>query len=192
MVGGWIEKVKVAAGSVWALWMLGVVSFLESAILPLPVDAFALPVMFANKKRLWQAAIIASVASILGGCVGYFIGHALTDTLGVWIIETYGLQEQFDGLKADLGANAAWVLFLTTLTPIPYKLAAIASGVIGYSFLSFFIVSAVGRSLRFFVIAGAIHIFGDQVSGFMERHAKAVGIVIIIGTILGFGAIYFL
>ncbi len=187
-----IEKVKAAAGSVWALWVLGVVSFLESAILPIPVDAFALPVMFANRRRLWQAAIVASVASILGGCLGYYFGAVLVDSLGLWIIETYQLQVQFEAFKGEMNERASVVLFLATLSPLPYKLAALASGAIGYSFASFVVISAIGRSLRFFGMAAFIHIFGPRVSGFMERHTRVVAAVIVIGTILGFVAVYFI
>ena len=192
MVENLIEKVKTAAGSIWALWVLGVVSFLESAILPIPVDAFALPVMFANRRRLWQAVVVASLASLAGGCLGYYFGAALADTLGAWIIETYQLQEQFEAFKGEMNERASVVLFIATLSPLPYKLAALASGAIEYSFASFFVISAAGRSLRFFGMAGLIHLMGPKVPEFMERHARAVAAVIIVGTILGFGAVYFI
>lgn len=192
MFKGLIESVTKAASSVYALWVLGAVSFLESALLPVPVDPIALPIMFSNRKRLWQAALIASVASVLGGCLGYYIGAALYDTLGVWVIETYGYESKMETFKQSMQDAAPLVLFVAAVSPLPYKLVAIGSGIISVSFPLFFVVSVVGRFLRFFVIAALIAVFGKQITAFMERHTKLVTALIIIGTIAGFAAIYFI
>ena len=187
-----INSVKNAASSVYALWVLGVVSFLESALLPIPVDPVVLPIMFSNRKRLWQAALVASLTSVAGGCLGYYIGAALYDTLGQWVIETYGYQDKMDGFKASMQDSAPVVLFIAAVSPLPYKLVAIGSGIISVSFPLFFVVSAIGRSLRFFVMAGLIALFGKQITHFMERNAKLVTALIVIGTVLGFVAVYFI
>lgn len=186
-----LDKVIAAAGSVYALWVLGIISFLESALLPIPVDPFAIPVMLANRKRLWQAAIVASLASVAGGCLGYFIGAYLSETLGAWIISTYNLEPQFEGFKADLQTNGAWMIALAAISPIPYKLGAIAAGVVNFSFPLFIAISIVCRTLRFFTFAGAIYVLGPSFERLLKQRSGLVTAILVLVTLAGFAAIYF-
>ena len=186
-----LEKVVAAAGSVYALWVLGIVSFLESALLPIPVDAFSIPIMLSNRKRLWQAAIIASVTSVAGGCLGYFIGAALTDTVGAWIIQSYGLETQFENFKQDVQTSGGYVIGTAAISPVPYKIVAIAAGVVKYSFLSFFVISAVFRTARFFAFAIAIYFLGPTFEHWLKNRFGLVSTLLIIVTILGFLALFF-
>ncbi len=192
MIKRQLNKVIDAAGSIYALWILGIVSFLESALLPIPVDPFALPVMMANRKRLWQAAIVASLASVAGGCFGYFIGAYLSDTLGAWIISTYNLEPQFESFKSDLQDNGAWMVALAAISPIPYKLGAIASGVVKFSFPMFVLISVICRTGRFFAFAGAIYFLGPSFERLLKERSGMVTALLIIVTIGGFMALYFL
>lgn len=192
MIKRQLDKVIAAAGSIYALWILALISFLESAILPIPVDPFALPVMMANRKRLWQAAIVASLASVAGGCLGYFIGAYLSDTLGQWIIEAYNLEPQFETFKSDLQENGAWMIAVAAISPIPYKLGAIASGVVKYSFPMFLLISILCRSARFFAFAGAIFFLGPSFERLLKQRSGLVTLTLIIVTIAGFAALYFL
>ncbi len=191
MIKGLLERVTAAAGSVYALWVLGIISFLESALLPIPVDPFAIPVMLANRKRLWQAAVIASLSSVAGGCLGYFIGAYLTETLGAWIINTYNLESQFEGFKADLQTHGAWMIAVAAISPIPYKLGAIAAGVVSFSFPLFFAISLLCRTLRFFAFAGVIYALGPSFERLLQRRSGAVAAILIMVTIAGFVAVYF-
>lgn len=186
-----LQKVIEAAGSIYALWVLGVVSFLESALLPIPVDAFSIPVMLANRTRLWQAAIVASLASVAGGCVGYFIGMALSDSVGAWIISSYGLETQFEAFKTDVGERGGRVIAIAAITPVPYKIVAIAAGVVGYGFFAFFVISAICRSLRFFAFALAIYYLGPNFQQWMKDRATLVTSILIIVTIAGFLSLFY-
>jgi len=186
-----LNKVIAAAGSRYALWVLGVVSFLESALLPIPVDPFALPVMLANRSRLWQAAIIASLTSVAGGCLGYFIGAYLADTLGAWIISTYNLEAQFEIFKTNLQDKGGWMVAVAAISPIPYKIGAIASGVVKFSFPLFFAISLICRSARFFAIAGAIYLLGPSFERFLKQRSGMMTALIIFVTLGGFLALYF-
>ncbi|NNE57625.1 MAG: DedA family protein [Hellea sp.] len=187
-----LEKVINAAGSIYALWVLGIVSFLESAFLPVPVDAFSVPVMLASRKRLWQAAIVASAASVAGGCLGYFIGAVLADSVGAWIINSYGLEMQFETFKSDVSKNGDWVIAMGALTPIPYKIIAIAAGVVKYSFAWFFLISAVCRTLRFFMFAVLIYFAGPKINALLRERTGLMTTLIITVTLAGFLALYFL
>lgn len=186
-----LNKVVAAAGSVYALWVLGIVSFLESALLPIPVDPFALPVMMANRRRLWQAALVASLTSVAGGCVGYFIGAYMADTLGTWIINTYNLEAQFESFQTKLREKGSWMIAIAAISPIPYKLGAIASGVVKFSFPLFFAISLICRSARFFAIAGAIYLLGPSFERFLKQRSGLMTALIIMVTLGGFLALYF-
>ncbi len=168
------------------------VSFLESAFLPIPVDAFSLPVMLASRKRLWQAALVASIASVLGGICGYLIGAFLTETLGAWIINAYGLETEFKGFQNQLDSKGPGIIFFGALTPIPYKIVAIAAGVAKYNLAIFIAVSALGRSLRFFGIASTVYLFGPAFMRLTKNHTGLVLATLIIGTAAGFAALFFL
>lgn len=189
MIKAQLDKVIAAAGSVYALWVLGIVSFLESAFLPIPVDPFALPVMLSNRRRLWQAALVASIASVAGGCVGYFIGASFIDTFGAWIIGSYGLKEQFETFKTALNDRGVWMIAIAAISPIPYKLGAIAAGSVNFSFPMFLLISIMCRTFRFFAIAGAVYLLGPSIERFLKERSGLTTMIIVGVTIAGFMAI---
>lgn len=187
-----IDRVGKAAGSIWALWVLGVVSFLESAFLPIPVDPFALPIMLVNRRRLWQAALVASLASVAGGAMGYMIGALLMDSLGGWLVSSLAMESQFEAFSCELRRNGGWIVFFGALTPIPFKIVAIAAGAIKFSLISFFAAATAGRVLRFFTIASAIYFLGNAINKYMKENSLLVTALIVIVTILGFIGVYYL
>ncbi len=191
MIRRQLDKVIAAAGSIYALWVLGVVSFLESALLPIPVDPFALPVMMANRKRLWQAALVASLASVAGGCLGYYIGAFLADSFAAWVINSYGMDKQFDGFKTDLQTKGGWMIAVAAISPIPYKLGAIAAGVVKFSFPLFLTISIFCRTLRFLAFAGAIYVLGPSFERVLKQKPALVTALLIAVTIAGFAALFY-
>ncbi|GAB5468531.1 MAG: YqaA family protein [Rhodospirillales bacterium] len=171
------------------LWVVGAISFAESALLPLPVDAVLVPVMLADRKRVWRAALICALASVLGGCVGYLIGHLLYETLVTWLIHIYGWEEAFARIQERFHEEGIWIVLIGALTPLPYKLIAIASGVQSLPFLLFLLASLAGRSVRFFAVAIALYYFGPQIRRLLDRHAKIIGWIVVIVLVLGFVAV---
>jgi membrane protein YqaA with SNARE-associated domain len=158
-----------------ARWVLAVVSFAESALLPLPVDAVVIPLMLADKQGVWRVALIATAASLAGGMAGYAIGMFLYETLGRWLIELYGLEQTFSSLQADLG-HTGWLLVLIGgITPLPYKLVSIACGLLKFSLPLFMAVSAISRALRFLGIALFFRLFGPRLRIFIDSHGPLVG-----------------
>lgn len=190
MIKAYLDKVIIAAGSFYALWILGIVSFLESAFLPIPVDPFALPVMLSNRRRLWQAALVASLASVAGGCVGYVIGATFIETFGAWIIGSYGLEEPFETFKTNLNDRGFWMIAIAAISPIPYKLGAIAAGAVHYSFPMFLLISIVCRTFRFFAIASAVYLLGPSFERFLKDQSGIATTVVVTVTIAGFLALY--
>ena len=162
---------------------LGAVAFAESSFFPIPPDLLLVPMSLARPARAWTYAAICTAASVLGGVLGYAIGALLYDTVGQWLIATYHYADKMDAMRAAY-AQWGWLLILIKgLTPIPYKLVTIVSGLLGYNFALFVLLSVVTRGARFFLLAGVLNRFGDPIRGALERHFAAilVGFVLLVG-----------
>ena len=131
-----------------AMPALAIVSFTESSFFPIPPDAMIIPMVLADPKRAWRIALVATAASVLGGLAGYAIGYYLYETLGQWLISLYGLGEDFDAFRAAYAEWGLWIILIKGLTPIPYKLVTIASGVAAYDVSAFILASIVTRGVR--------------------------------------------
>jgi membrane protein YqaA with SNARE-associated domain len=153
-----------------APYALAAVAFAESSFFPLPPDLILAPMSLAKPHLAWRYAAIATLASVTGGAVGYAIGALLYDTLGHWLIEVYGYGDRMAALKDAYARWGALVILVKGLTPIPYKLVTIVSGLLGYHFATFLALSAVTRGARFFLLAGALNRFGDPLRVALERY----------------------
>jgi membrane protein YqaA with SNARE-associated domain len=153
-----------------APYALAAVAFAESSIFPIPPDVLLAPMALAQPRRAWAFALICTVSSVLGGVLGYAIGALLFDTLGQWLIHLYGYADRMVALKEAYAKWGALVILLKGLTPIPYKLVTIVSGLLGYNFALFLGLSIVTRGLRFFLVAGALNRWGDPLRAALERH----------------------
>ena len=167
---------------------LGIVSFTESSLFPIPPDVMIIPMVIAKKKEYFKIFLIASIFSVLGGIFGYLLGYLFYD-LAIHVIEFYGYENKVENLKTSLSQGSgffAWlsILFLAGFTPLPYKAFTIASGVVGFSLPVFIVVSLISRSLRFFIVAYLSYKFGDLFTEFMEKHGSKwftiIGILIVI------------
>ena len=160
---------------------LAAVAFAESSFFPIPPDVILAPMSLAKPQNAWRYAAICTVASVLGGIVGYGIGALLYDTLGQWLIHLYGYGERMDALKETYARWGALVILIKGLTPIPYKLVTIVSGLLGYNFPLFVLLSAITRGGRFFILALALNRWGDPLRVAMERHfALFLGLILVI------------
>ena len=153
-----------------ATWALAAIAFAESSFFPLPPDLILLPMAVAQPKKAWFYAAICSVASVLGGIVGYMIGALLYDTVGQWIINLYGYGPKIAEVRAFY-AEWGWAFILVKgFTPIPFKLVTIISGLLGYNLPLFILLAAITRSARFFVIALAMNRYGDFFRVWLEKY----------------------
>lgn len=153
-----------------AIWIVTLVSFAESSFFPLPPDLILIPMILANRAKAWWLATLCTISSVFGGLVGYAIGFFLFGTIGEWIIQTYGLEAAFERFQTDFQAWGFWIIALKGLTPIPFKLVTIASGVVGLNLTQFVLASIIARSFRFFLLAGLLWYFGDWARTFIERY----------------------
>lgn len=180
------DRLIALSASPRAPYALAAVAFAESSVFPLPPDLLLMPMALANPKRAWSFALICTVASVLGGMVGYAIGALLYDTLGQWLIHIYGYGDRMAALKLAYARWGALIILFKGLTPIPFKLVTIVSGLLGYNFAWFVALSILTRGLRFFVVAGALTFFGDSLRGVMERHFTAFVAITAAVVVLGF------
>lgn len=153
----------------YATWALGVVSFLESSIFPIPPDVLLIPMVLANRVKAWFLASLATVTSVLGGIAGYMIGLYLFDLIGQPLLQFYGYADKFEQFAQRYNDFGAWIVFIAGVTPFPYKVITIASGATQLNFMVFLLASIAARGLRFFIVSGLLYWFGPPVREFIEK-----------------------
>jgi len=180
------------AATPYAVPALFALSFAESSFFPVPPDVLLMAMTFSTPRRWARYAFWCSVASVLGGMLGYFIGWALWDTVGKPIVEFYrgeAVMAQVQGWYSQYGF---WGVLVAAITPIPYKVFTIASGWFHFDFWLFLLASALGRPFRFFLVAGLIGRYGAQVRPFLEEKLEWALLALTAAGVLGFVAIKWL
>lgn len=174
----------------WALFLL---AFCESSFFPIPPDVLLIALAVALPKKAFKYALVCSVGSLLGGCLGYLIGWQFMVGLGDGIIRFYGLQDKYEYIRRLYVTYDAWAVGIAGLTPIPYKVFTITAGAFRINFVVFLVASAVSRSARFFLVGGLIYLFGPKIQSFIDRYFNTLVVVFVILLILGFVVIkYFM
>ena len=182
------NKCLTLAGHKNSNFFLGIVSFIESSFFPIPPDVMIIPMVISKKDDFIKIFFIATIFSVLGGILGYFLGAFFFD-IGMQIMSFYGYEEKLTDLKNNLINTEgfyAWlgILFLAGFTPLPYKVFTIASGLIGFNILIFILISLISRGLRFFIVSYFSYKFGDIFTKFMDKQGSkwftVIGILIVI------------
>jgi membrane protein YqaA with SNARE-associated domain len=170
----------------YALWLLFAVALAEASFFPLPPDILLVPMVLARRDRAWLIAGICTLGSVLGALIGYGIGSLAMATLGQWIVTTYHLQAAFQNFHDQFAKWGVAVILLKGLTPIPFKLVTIASGVAGLDLVKFILACAVTRAARFFLIALLVWKFGAPIRVFIEKYLNYIALAVFAAIILGF------
>ncbi len=175
----------LAASRHASLW-LAVIAFAESSFFPIPPDALLVPMALARPDRAWRYATICTVSSVLGAMLGYLIGFALFDVVARPLLDFYHYGEAFEQFRVRFAANGVYLILLKGLLPIPFKIVTIASGVSSVYFPAFVAACIVTRGGRFFLLAGLIRLFGEQVRTFIEQRLMLVTSLFAVLFVLGF------
>ncbi|MBC8240905.1 MAG: DedA family protein [Alphaproteobacteria bacterium] len=183
------DRTMALAGHRHANWALGAVSFIESSVFPIPPDVILIPMVLAQRQRALLIATICTVGSVLGGLLGYVIGFYLFDSIGQPILEFYGYGEKFASFQSRYNEWGVWIVLIAGLTPFPYKIITIASGVVGLSMPVFLIASIVARGLRFAIVAALLWRFGAPIRDFIERYLGLLFALFMVLLIGGFALI---
>ena len=182
------DRLTALADKPGAVWILAAVSFAESSFFPIPPDIMLIPMVLANRQRAWLFAGVCTLASVLGGFLGYAIGFYLFETAGKWVIDFYHLQHAFEAFQQQFNEWGLWVILIKGLTPIPYKLVTIASGAAHFDLLTFGLASVVTRGGRFFLEAGLLYVVGEPVREFVEQRLTLVTTAFLLLIVGGFVA----
>ena len=169
-----------------AEWYLAIISFIESSFFPIPTAFMLAPMVLANRNRAFWLASLATITSVTGGLFGYFIGYFLFDQVGMSIIEFFGKQQKFTEVKAMFLEHGVWIVLLAGVTPLPYKLCTITSGLLGLALLPFIVASIIGRAAQFFIIAVVLWWGGPQIEQHLRRWMEIIGWALIAAAVTAF------
>ncbi len=172
----------------YAMVSLGIVSLTESIFFPIPPDLLVIAISLSNRKKAFLSALVATITSVVGGLIAYYIGYELYDVIGSKIIESLRYESAFNRFIEMYNKYGLIIVFGAGLTPFPYKVITIASGVAHLNLPVFVIGSLLSRALRFFTIATLIYFFGAQAKIFIEKH---LGKLTILSFVLLIGMYFF-
>ena len=192
MIGKIYDWMMRAAASDKAPEALGLVSFIESSIFPIPPDVMLIPMVLARREKAWWYATIATAASVLGGLLGYAIGYYLYDAVGAPILKFYGREGALDSFIKFVHDYGVPAVIIKGMTPIPFKVVTIAAGVAKMNLLAFMAASIVARAMRFYLVAGLLYFFGEPIRAFIEKHLTLVMTAFVALLIGGFLAVKYL
>ncbi len=165
---------------------LGLVAFAESSFFPVPPDTILVPMSIARPKQAWTYALICTLGSVAGALLGYAIGALLFGTVGKWLIHLYGYGARVEEMR-DLYAQWGWAVILVKgLTPIPFKLVTITSGLLAYNVPLFILLCFVTRGARFFALALVLKYYGEPIKDLLDKYFGWFLLILLVVIILGF------
>ncbi|BCO21068.1 hypothetical protein KUC3_39250 [Alteromonas sp. KC3] len=178
------KKTKQLVDSKHMLKGITFASFLESTIVPIPLEAVMVPLMQARRESLWQIALMATIGCVLGAIFGYALGYYLFDLVGQWAIDTFFSQSQFDSVKTKMENQGFWFVMTLGIAPIPFQVAMLAAGATQYSLGLFLLATVIARSLRYFGLAAVVYYTGDKAEQLIKRYRMKAVIAITLVVLL--------
>ena len=163
-----------------AKWYLSLISFAESSFFPIPPDILLIPMALASKANALFYAFICTLFSVLGGILGYAIGYFFYNSVGIYIVDFYHLENSFNIFESYYKEFGILIVLGAGITPFPYKFITIASGVFGLNIFLFIIVSIIGRGLRFYLIAILLYFFGEKIKLIIDKYFNILTILFFI------------
>ena len=186
MLRGLYDWTMKLAGHRHAMWALAFVAFIESSIFPIPPDVLIIPMVLAARHKAWRIAAVATIASVAGGLAGYAIGAGLFESVGRPLLDFYGYANKFETFREGYNEWGAWIVAFFGLTPFPYKVITITSGVTDLNLMVFILASVVSRGARFFLVAALLWYFGEPIRLFIEKYLGLLTILFFVLLIGGF------
>lgn len=172
-----------------AMLFLFLVAFAESSFFPIPPDVMIIPMVLATPQKAWRIAGLATFASVIGGYFGYIIGSCFFDLIAKPLLEMYDALDQFKEFENYYHLYGAWIVFGAGITPFPYKIITIASGVVHLDLFIFTIASILARGIRFFLVAWLLKKYGAPMKVFIEKNLGWLSVLFLILLIGSFALI---
>lgn len=185
------QKTRKFIDSKHMLSGITIASFLESTIVPIPLEAVLVPLMQARREKLWLIALMATLGCVIGALFGYALGYYLFDVVGDWIIETFSTPAQFENVRQSMKEQGFWFVITLGIIPIPFQIAMLAAGATKYSLTLFLIASAIARSIRYFGLAIIVYYAGNKAERIINKHKKKamISLTILILSAWGLSAV---
>ncbi len=185
----WMMRTANSKGAPWAL---ATVSFIESSFFPIPPDVMLIPMVLSNRQKAWWYATIATVASVLGGLLGYAIGYFAFEAVGKPILAFYGKEHALNSFIQFVQQYGVPAIIIKGATPIPFKVVTIAAGVAHMDLLAFVGASIIARAMRFYLVVALLYFFGQPIRDFIEKRLTLVTTVFVVVLVSGFVAVKYL
>jgi len=176
---GLYDKVMSWSRHERAPYYLAGLSFAESSFFPIPPDVMLAPMSLARPARAWRYALLTTLASVVGGLLGYLIGLFAFETISPWL-EKAGYWQHYLEAKAWFDEWGFWAIFVAGFSPIPYKVFTITAGAISMAILPFVLASIIGRGMRFFLVAGLMAWGGEPMEALLRRYVDILGWIVVI------------
>jgi membrane protein YqaA with SNARE-associated domain len=164
------QKTRQFIDSKHMLTSITAASFLESTIVPIPLEAVLVPLMQARREKLWLIALMATLGCIIGALFGYALGYYLFDAVGDWVINTFSNPEQFEHVEQQMQQQGFWFVIMLGIVPIPFQIAMLSAGATKYSLIMFLIATTIARSIRYFGLALVVYYAGNQAERIITKH----------------------
>lgn len=168
---------------------LALIAFLESSVFPIPPHPLLGLLCLARPDRALRYGLICTIASVLGGLLGYAIGHFFFGLFGDALLHALGLAKSFPVARCYLNANAAWIILAKGATPIPFKLITITAGFVGVSLFTFLWASILSRAFQFMLVGVLFWKFGATIKPFIEKYLGWLSAAFLILVVGGFLAV---
>ncbi len=166
-----------------AQWYLAALSFAESSFFPIPPDVMLAPMALAKPKRAIYFAALTTVASVLGGALGYLIGLFAFE-FAEPLIRGWGYWDKYQRAQAWFDEWGFWAILVAGFSPIPYKVFTITAGTLAMAFIPFVIASVIGRGARFFLVASLMGWGGERMEALLHRYVDTIGWVLVFAVLL--------
>ncbi|OUX86281.1 YqaA family protein [Alteromonas mediterranea] len=177
------HKTKKLIDSKHMLKGITLASFLESTIVPIPLEAVMVPLMQARRESLWKIAFMATVGCVIGAVFGYALGYYLFDMVGEWLINTFFSQDQFDNVKQQMQNQGFWFVMTLGIAPIPFQVAMLAAGATKFSLPLFLLATVIARAIRYFGLAIVVYYAGDKAEQLIKRYKMKAVVAITLAVI---------
>ena len=161
-------------------WILYFISFIESIIFPIPTDPFLIPFIITEKKFL-RLAIVTTLFSVLGGIVAYSIGNYLWESLEPFVeIHFNGIFNSVNEFKINFLNLGVLLIIFGGISPFPFKVTCLASGILGINFMIFFLASTASRGIRFLLVSYLIYRYGEKSLALVRKHIAVISLVLLL------------
>lgn len=170
----WLKRIKASRHKDRLLFLA---SFLETLVVPIPIELVLVPYMLSRRDRLWWIASVALAGCLLAAGIGYAFGWLFMTSLGTPLLEAMDWTSTWDTFQQTFAAEGFWAIIAVGVTPVPFQVAILTAGATGYSLPMFFLAAALARGIRYYGLALLVHWFGARTIRLWERHKLSASLV---------------